>query len=282
MSNHGDPPVNTVSTEALRQAVKQLPSKQKVLTDQCNFFCVRRKGNNADDRTSLCMKTLYMPIPTIPSMRSMISSTILKLLDIQNIEIYFRSGFLKVHVKVNVWYADNRTYMNWYDTEQDGIRYHLEKRKAMYSIFWMISNKVLPKWDCMSESRYCTLHKVCSSWLANGTIPCCWLIHAIGNFGDVESFDYAGNDVEQHMEKIKENNSLLQQSGALSVVYSALRKACEEHNSRKYVHSNACDLILNVVLIFVWVAWATCKTSTMKLRFFCQFCLCWLRHCDMM
>lgn len=52
------------------------------------------------------------------------------------------------------------------------------------------------------------------------------------------------------MEKIKENNLLLQQSGALSVVYSALRKACEEHNSRKYVHLNASDLIMNVFLIF--------------------------------
>jgi hypothetical protein len=99
MSIQGDPPVNTVSTEALKQAVKQLPSKQKVSSDECNFFCPTRW--NADNCTSLCMTTLYMPIPTILSKRSMNFSIILKLLDTQSVEISFRSEFLKVHVSFN-------------------------------------------------------------------------------------------------------------------------------------------------------------------------------------
>jgi hypothetical protein len=101
-----------------------------------------------------------------------------------------------------------------------------------------------------------------------GIILSCWLMHIIGNFGDVDSFDYSGNDVEQHLDRIKENNSLLQQSGALPIVYSALRKACEEHNSQKYEGSSITDIMLESKLISCSVVQEICMKSMMKLRFF--------------
>jgi hypothetical protein len=98
MSNQSDPQVNTVSAEALKQAVKQLPSKQKVLPSISMVSSTEETP--ANDRTSSCMKTLYMLILTIFIMKSTNFITILKFLDTQNIKTYFKSGYLKVCVQL--------------------------------------------------------------------------------------------------------------------------------------------------------------------------------------
>lgn len=69
-----------------------------------------------------------------------------------------------------------------------------------------------------------------------------------GNFGDVESFDYTRNDIEQHIQRIEENNSLLQQSGALPIVYAALRKACEEHDRRRYDERDLIESFIQLLI----------------------------------
>ncbi|KAG2183116.1 hypothetical protein INT44_006097 [Umbelopsis vinacea] len=166
MSNHGDPPVNTVSTEALRQAVKQLPSNKKLLHDDFVYA-------DSDDTIQEINEFFnYTEVAGYSEHRNIFQERISE--DWDTLSVREKKSYIQ--------YLLN-------DLEQSSAKARLEAGKQILYI-------------------------------------------AQGNFGDLESFDYTGDDVEQHLEKIKANNSLLQQSGALPVVYSALRKACEEHNSR--------------------------------------------------
>ncbi|KAH8550495.1 hypothetical protein BGW37DRAFT_66525 [Umbelopsis sp. PMI_123] len=166
MSNQSDPQVNTVSAEALKQAVKQLPSKQKLMHEDFIYA-------DSDD----------------------------------------------IYNEINEFY--NYTEVFGYSEYQDIFQERISEGwnnlslKAKKSYIQQLLN------DLEQNSAKARLH-------AGKQL----LYIAQGNFGDVDSFDYSGNDVEQHLDRIKENNSLLQQSGALPIVYSALRKACEEHNSQ--------------------------------------------------
>ncbi|KAJ2957219.1 hypothetical protein NQZ79_g7035 [Umbelopsis isabellina] len=58
---------------------------------------------------------------------------------------------------------------------------------------------------------------------------------AQGEFGDAEVLHCTGDDRVNHLRKIKENNSLLQECGALAIIYTVLRKACEEHDRQSHL-----------------------------------------------
>lgn len=98
MSNQADTQVNTVSTEALKQAVKQLPSKQKVRSFKSRLNLGRSRDANRWSNSS-CMTTLHMEILTSSLWKSTTFIITPRFLG----ALSTKSASMRIDPKVHVW-----------------------------------------------------------------------------------------------------------------------------------------------------------------------------------